>query len=602
MYNVSQDYINALGQPVQDYKLNITIDGVTYDESVIVGGSFSITNQCSEGDTVQIGSVYCAELKLTIVSGTIQRGTWDGAIISCSEGMDIGIDEETHEHIYEYVPLGVFTVSEANHTEDGVQIVAYDNMLKFDKTFEVTSTLGSAYSILTMLCQDCGVTLGMTRAEVEALANGTISLALYTENDCQTYRDVLFWLAQALATFATIGRDGKLYLREYKSEENISFTASERERFEGSLFSDFVTEYSGVGYTDIDTQEYIYVSEGEDSKLTYNLGANPFLQYGTASVRKQRALNILNKLKLIKYVPFKTTYLNTPAYDLGDLIQNNGGIADESLCCIMWYEYSFSGGYSVEGFGQNPALATARNKVDKELAGIMSRTDKNSIQFYTFKNAEERVIGDGESEQIINIRFTTQESKQATFQAEILCDADVTLDELEAQIEYYLDGALIEDYKPTETWSEDGKHIISLYYVVTVEPNTLYRWQVLLNSNGGTLTIPAECARGTIWGQGLVATNKWDGYIDVEDTIGLIDITRRIEFISFTDDLEVWTDEPLTAEGEETVGLIDITRRIDFIDFEDYVLVDKESLFFGGYTWGDVNEEIWATIHDDYTW
>lgn len=66
MYNVSQDYINALEQPVQDYKLNITIDGVTYDESVIVGGSFSITNQCSEGDTVQIGSVYCAELKLTI--------------------------------------------------------------------------------------------------------------------------------------------------------------------------------------------------------------------------------------------------------------------------------------------------------------------------------------------------------------------------------------------------------------------------------------------------------------------------------------------------------------------------------------------------------
>ena len=112
MYNVSQDYINALEQPVQDYKLNITIDGVTYDESVIVGGSFSITNQCSEGDTVQIGSVYCAELKLTIARGTIQRGTWDGAIISCSEGMDIGIDED-NEHIYEYVPLGVFTVSEA---------------------------------------------------------------------------------------------------------------------------------------------------------------------------------------------------------------------------------------------------------------------------------------------------------------------------------------------------------------------------------------------------------------------------------------------------------------------------------------------------------
>ena len=284
MYNVSQDYINALEQPVQDYKLNITIDGVTYDESVIVGGSFSITNQCSEGDTVQIGSVYCAELKLTIVSGTIQRGTWEGAIISCSEGMDIGIDEETHEHIYEYVPLGVFTVSEANHTEDGVQIVAYDNMLKFDKTLGMTTTVGTAYSILSLICRDCGVTLGMSQADVQALPNGTQSIALYSENDCETYRDVLFWLAQTVCTFATIGRDGTLYLRKYQATEDCVLTASDQERFEGGSFSDFVTEYSGVAYTDIDTQEYVYYSEGVDDKLTYNLGANPFLQYGSGSV------------------------------------------------------------------------------------------------------------------------------------------------------------------------------------------------------------------------------------------------------------------------------------------------------------------------------
>lgn len=48
MYNVSEEYIDALGHPVQDYKLNISIDGVTYDANVVVGGSFTITNQCSE--------------------------------------------------------------------------------------------------------------------------------------------------------------------------------------------------------------------------------------------------------------------------------------------------------------------------------------------------------------------------------------------------------------------------------------------------------------------------------------------------------------------------------------------------------------------------
>lgn len=601
MYDVSQDYINALELPVQDYKLNITIDGVTYDESVIVGGSFSITNQCSEGDTVQIGSVYCAELKMTIASGTIQRGTWNGAVITASEGMDIGVDED-NEHIYEYVPLGVFTVSEADHTEDGVQIVAYDNMLKFDKGLEITTTVGTAYSILSMICNDCGVTLGMTQQDIQALPNGTQSIALYSENDCETYRDVLFWLAQTVCTFATIGRDGKLYLRKYQATEDCVMTASDQERFEGGSFSDFVTEYSGVAYTDIDTQEYVYVTEGEDTKLTYNLGANPFIQYGSGSIKKQMCLNILRELKKIAYTPFKTQYLNTPAYDLGDVIRNTSGIAVDSYCCIMLYEYSFSGGYSVEGFGQNPALATARNKTDKELAGIMSRTDKNSVQFYTFKNSEQAVIDDGESVELVNLRFTTLEARQVTFQAEILCESEADVDEVIASIDYYLDNAQILDYQPVETWSEDGKHIISLYYMVTVEPNTLYQWKVRLNSAGGKITVPIEHARATIWGTGLVALHSWDGFIDAEDTFSGIQINDSISIDDFLEDVDVDVITPIVIEAEDGIEVLDIDDGIEIAEFNDNVFVNKTSLFYDGYTWADLYDMDWGEVLDNHVW
>lgn len=602
MYNVSQDYLTALGNPVQDYKLNITIEGASYDESVIVGGSFSITNQCSETDIVQIGSVYCAELKMTIKSGVIERNTWEGAVITASEGMYV--KTENDEKVYEYVPLGIFTVAQADHTENGVQIVAYDNMLKFDKSFNLSTTLGTAYSILAVLCQDCGVTLGMTENQIRAMANGTQSLALYSENDCETYRDVVFWLAQTLGAFATIGRDGKLYLKEYQTTDSAVLTWDTAHRFEGGSFSDFVTEYSGIAFTDIDSQEYIYVTEGADDKLTYNLGANPFMQYGTISTKRQMALNILHKLKNIAYTPFKTGYLNTPAYDLGDIVQNLGGIADDSFGCVMWFEYNYDTGIQVEGFGQNPALATARNKTDKELAGIMSRTDKNSIQFYTFKNSDEYEVGDGLTKQIMYIRFSTMESKQVVFQGEVLVDADVTLEEVEANILYYLDGAQITDYKPTETWSEDGKHIISLYYVIDVEPNTLYRWQVFLNSVGGVLTIPVENARGTIWGQGLVASDKWDGYIDIEDTIGGIDITRRIAVATFTDDVEVEPIEPHEADAEDTISGIDITRRIAVADIDDTVYMNKTSLELEEITWGDLEdaELTWGEVEEAHLW
>ena len=595
MYNVSSAYLNAIEQPTAKYKLRLTINGTRYTGEDVVGGSFSITNQCSETGLVQIGSVYTAQLKMTMSAGVIQRNTWEGAIIQAEEGLEIGENE------YEYVPLGVFKVAEANHTEDGVDITAYDYMLNFDKSFNLSTTIGSPYSILKMICDDCRVQMGMTRAQIEAMPNGTQAISLYAENDCETYRDVLFWLAQLLASYATIGRDGKLYLRTYRDGHGTATAdIDEYHRFEGGNFSDFVTEYTGVGYTDTSTQEYKYVSEGQDDKLTYNLGANPFLQYGTEATKKQMALNILRALKLIHYTPFRTEYLNTPAYDLGDIIVNEGGIGDGAVGCIMYYEYKFDQGYLVEGFGENPLLATARNKVDKDIAGLLSKTDSNSIQFYTFKSSEEAVIQDDETKELIYIRFATAEAKQVTFQAEILCDADVTAEDLKAQIEYYLDGALIEDYIPVETWSEDGKHIISLYYVIDVEPQTQYRWQVLLNSDGGTITVPEEHARGTIWGQGLVATNKWDGYIDVEDTILGIQLDS-IGISTFDEDEEVLLITPIEIGVEDDVSEISLDS-IAVQPIDDIVIMNKTSIYYDGMKWQDVYLHTWGAIFDEHTW
>lgn len=600
MYNVSQDYRTALRNPVSDYKLNITIDGASYDESVIVGGSFNITNQCSETDIVQIGSVYCAELKMTIASGIVERNTWDGAVITASEEMFVGIEEG--EKVYESVPLGVFTVAQADYTEEGVQIVAYDNMLKFDKSFNLSTTVGAAYPILSVLCEDCGVELGMTEQEVRALANGTQTLALYSENDCETYRDVLYWLAQTLACFATIGRDGKLYLREYPAISDAVESLDDTMRFEGGSFSDFVTAYTGVGYTDIDSQEYIYVTEGVDDKLTYNLGANPFMQYGTGTTRKQIALNILRKLKNIAYTPFKTGYLNTPAYDLGDVIQNTDGIAVDSYCCVMWFEYNYSTGIQVEGFGQNPSLATARNKTEKEMAGIMSKTDKNSTQFYTFKNVEEQVVADGQTKELIYIRFATMEARQVTFQAEILCDAEADVDEIKANIQYYLNNALVSDYQPTETWSEDGKHIINLYYLIDVEPQTIYQWSVRLNSDGGTITVPVENARGTIWGQGLVTNAAWDGYIDAEDIIHAVKIDDNITVAVFSEEIEVGLYDPILIEAEDTFSPLAIDDHITIAPFEDIIYFDKTPIYYNGYIWNDLKDSTWGAVFDEHVW
>lgn len=596
MYSVSEEYIEQIKKPYAFKRtLRGTINNVPFTEDDILSGSFSVSNQCSDTNEVQIGSVYVGELQATFRSDIFPRHLWKGAVITISDGLWLDESEE-----YEYIPLGIFTIDDATIDQKGVKVKAYDYMLNFNKKLEMTTTIGSAYSILALLCQDCGVTLGMTKAQIEALPNGTQSLALYTENDCETYRDVLFWLAQTLCCFATIGRDGKLYLRLYGNTEIDSVNAGLR--FDDNEFATYQTEYSGVGLTDIENEEYIYINEGADTKLPYNLGANPFIQYGSMSVRKQMLLNILRQLKVIDYVPFSTSLLHCPAYDLGDVIKFTDGIADGSKhSCIMFYEYDF-GHYEAEGYGSDPALANVRSKTDKEISGLMSKTDKNSVQFYTFKNSEQAVIDDGESAELINLRFTTLEAKQVTFQAEILCESEADVDEVIASIDYYLDNVQITDYQPTETWTEDGKHIISLYYMVTVEPNTLYQWRVRLNSDGGTITVPIEHARGTIWGTGLVALHSWNGFIDAEDTFGLIGMNDSIGIMQFWDVVTVEVGEPLLIEAEDSMETIDITDSIDLKPFQAEYYIDKTSLYYDGITWGNIKEDLWATVLDEHVW
>lgn len=158
MYSVSEEYIEQIKKPYAFKRtLRGTINNVPFTEDDILSGSFSVSNQCSDTNEVQIGSVYVGELQATFRSDIFPRHLWKGAVITISDGLWLDESEE-----YEYIPLGIFTIDDATIDQKGVKVKAYDYMLNFNKKLEMTTTIGSAYSILALLCQDCGVTLGMT--------------------------------------------------------------------------------------------------------------------------------------------------------------------------------------------------------------------------------------------------------------------------------------------------------------------------------------------------------------------------------------------------------------------------------------------------------
>jgi prophage tail gpP-like protein len=149
----------------------------------------------------------------------------------------------------------------------------------------------------------CVVVLGMTQTEVEALTNGTELLGVYSDNDMETWRDLLSWVAQSVACFATMDRSGQLILKQYN--QTVVDTIDDVHRLEGSSFADYITRYTGMSIVNISDQTTTYYSVETDDALTMNLGSNPLLQYGLDATKKAQREAILNAIQQINYVPFE---------------------------------------------------------------------------------------------------------------------------------------------------------------------------------------------------------------------------------------------------------------------------------------------------------
>jgi beta-galactosidase len=85
----------------------------------------------------------------------------------------------------------------------------------------------------------------------------------------------------------------------------------------------------------------------------------------------------------------------------------------------MGYSYSYNGGYKVEGYGMNPALADARSKTDKDIAGLISSQEQNKVRVFAYTNAEQIEIADGETKGVIFYHILATKPTQFVFQAEV---------------------------------------------------------------------------------------------------------------------------------------------------------------------------------------
>ena len=417
MYPVSNAFLQAVQENTRNYCWTgqiTTKGGAVYPfvyEDVVKGSGY-VTAQCCGSAEIELGTVYAAEMGVTLFS-QVDRYTLEGAEVRLSYHLRLA------DGSYEEVPMGIFEISEANRTAHCLELKAYDYMLRFEKSFNGFETVGNAYAFLDLCCRACDVGLAHTKEEIEGMPNGAELLSVYPENDIETYRDVLYFVGQVLGGFFCINREGKLELRKYGAEPVMEVKS--RHRFTSS-FSDFITRYTAVSSTNLRTQTAEYYALEPDDGLTMNLAVNPLLQFGLEETREQLCRNILAGLAAVNYVPFDTSTIGNPALDLGDVLTFTGGQADGAqIACITSFDCKIGGKQRLKCVGKNPRLAQAKSKNDKNISGLLNQIEAGKVGIHTFTNASAYTVAET-NVRVISIEFAAKEETHVQFFGQVLVD------------------------------------------------------------------------------------------------------------------------------------------------------------------------------------
>ena len=620
MYPVSEAFLRAVQENTRRYYWTgriTTKGGAVYPFGYedIVKGSGYISAQCCGSAEIELGTVYAAEMGVTLFS-QVDRYVLDGAKV------------ELFYHLrvegggFEEVPMGIFEVSEANRRLHCLELKAYDYMLRFEKSFNGFESVGNAWAFLELCCKACGVEIENTQGEIEGMPNGRELLSIYPENDIGTYRDVLFFVGQVLGGFFCINRRGRLELRKYGAEPVLE--VQWRHRFSSS-FSDFITRYTAVSSTNLRTQTAEYYGLEVDDGLTMNLGVNPLLQFGLEETRRQLCGNILADLAAVNYVPFDSSTIGNPALDLGDVLTFTGGQADgEQMTCITSFQCRIGGRQSLKCVGKNPRLAQAKSKNDKNISGLLNQIEAGKVGIHTFTNASAYVVAE-DRVRVISIEFAAKEETHVQFFGQAVVDVraaqverracasgsvvvpvpvagagggtgggvavgavsgdgeeagsagddggtgesteNVTVEvelpviwtedgQAAVFVTYELNDSEILAHRPVETWGS-GRHILSLYYPIDgLVPNITNTFNVYLRMEGGTGKIETGGCIASISGQGMAAAAAWDGTVTVEEPMRRFALGGGLGMKVFAGDMGIETMELVQRSYGDSMGKV----------------------------------------------
>ena len=496
MYPTSNAYKTAIAARtvVSNWYGTITTTAgneIAFDRENLDQNQSRLTRQYTSGDTLEIGNAYSNQLTIGL-RGEYAKYQFYGATIELTFRLQLT------SSTYEDVPCGTFVVADAEFQYNSVKLTAYDYMQSFAGKISAL-TDATPYDALDAICTACGVDLGSTQADIEAMVNGTATLKLSVLETTETYRNVIGYIAAILCGNAVIGVDGALYIKQYSNSYVRTIGVSDRY---SSTYIDYIGRYTTLALTDSDGDEQTYTASGTFSEtcLTMSIGTNPLLN--AAEDIDDMAQDIIDELSTIVYAPCTITTTQDPSLDIGDTVRISGGNITTPVNIILTkQEIKLYGQTQIVSAGGNYELVGQRTKSEFAIDTIplqIKQTEnklENEIRQITYDFLDPTVADDspisaGSDNIVLAFYFDLEEATRVKFGATFSFETTATIsgDQTHLHVIYNVDNTPLNPSNPLMAYYDDGFHILTLDFLTDELAAGSHTFGVAFGLTNGDLT------------------------------------------------------------------------------------------------------------------
>lgn len=537
MYATSETYRNSVKGYYPSYVTGTisfpdgTTDIIT-DEDILTGG-LEITMQAANQDILEFGPAVIGQLELSLrTSKYDSRYKYYDAQIKLDYIVELPDDDEI-------IPLGIWTVAEADRVGTKLKLTAYDNLIKLDKPFNVSMT-GQPFDIMRQLADECECELAEDEQYYLALPNSEELIGIMTGGSCATYRQAASAVAQLCGCFVQADRFGKITMRQFSTTPTFTLNASQRYSYS---VADYICRYVELIVTS--TQgTFQSVSQVVENGTTLTMNDALAWDDGLSETLQKRTDALMLLLDEIQYTPGEVSIPSDPSIDCGDYVslETETGTVNTLVTSYTWKYHS---AMELESVGKNPRLFATNSSKQQMLKEV---EQKSMANLYAFKNIK-RFDCTSELEPFVQVTFVSTKETFALFSGTLQVDVDVddveytskliltktdeetgeTITEehnipftraghVDLHIQYQYNGV---EFGPKYIHTlEKGSHIITLHYPIQgIEGDSIGRFAIYMSVEGGKAHVKKEMFMGTISGQGLAGTPKWDGTINATEMI-----------------------------------------------------------------------------------